>query len=78
MEERQELIVKILNEYDCCTALQVVGLAFRNYNETLTTYQVNAALRPLYAKGLVAKGANLKGTSVYWLTDHYKKELAEA
>lgn len=75
MEERRGVIIKILSEYGCATALQIVGLANRQYNVKLTPSQVSGAIRPMIVKAQAASGRDPKGVTAYWLTDTFKEEL---
>ena len=75
MEERKNVIIKVLMEYGCATALQIVGLANRKHNVIMTPSQVSAALRPMIAKAEAASGKDAKGTTAYWLTDTFKEGL---
>ena len=75
MEERKNVIIKVLMEYGCATALQIVGLANRKHNVVMTPSQVYAVLRPMVAKAEAASGKDVKGTTAYWLTDTFKEEL---
>lgn len=75
MEERKNVIIEILMEYGCATALQIVGLANRKHNVVMTPSQVSAVLRPMVAKAEAASGKDVKGTTAYWLTDTFKEEL---
>lgn len=75
MEERKNIIIKILMEYGCATAFQIVGLANRKHNVVMTSSQVAAVLRPMVTRADAASGKDVKGTTVYWLTDTFKEEL---
>lgn len=73
--ENKEMIVKILMEYGCSTSLQIVGIANREYNVALTPAKVAGAIRPMIRVGEAASDKNIKGATVYWLTDEYKDKL---
>ena len=75
--DNKELITKILMEYGCSTSLQIVGIANREYNIALTPAKVAGAIRPMIKVGEAASDKNLKGATVYWLTDDYKNKLVE-
>ena len=75
--ERKELLTKILAEYGCSTALQIVGIANRQYNEKLTPSQVSGSMRSMITHGEAASGKDVKGTTAYWLTDEYKAKIKE-
>lgn len=62
----KEAVMEILNHYGCCTAQQVVNLARRDLQVTMTPAQVSGILRPLYSAGKVTKDKNQDGKTVYW------------
>lgn len=64
----KDVIIKILNEHPCLTAMEVRQFAKRLYNYDITPQAVAGAMRPLIATGLAASDKHpSNGKTVYWL-----------
>lgn len=64
----KDVIIKILNEHPCLTAMEVRQFAKRLYNYDITPQAVAGAMRPLIAAGLAASDKHpSNGKTVYWL-----------
>ena len=50
----KDVIIKVLNEHSCLTAMEVRQFAKRLYNYDITPQAVAGAMRPLIAAGLAA------------------------
>lgn len=68
----KDVIIKVLNEYPCLTAMEVRQFAKRLYNYDITSQAVAGAMRPLIAAGLAASGNRPdNGKTVYWLNKEH-------
>lgn len=64
----KEVIIKVLNEHPCLTAMEVRQFAKRLCNYDITPQAVAGAMRPLIAAGLAASDKHpSNGKTVYWL-----------
>lgn len=64
----KDVIIKVLNEHPCLTAMEVRQFAKRLCNYDITPQAVAGAMRPLIAAGLAASGIRPdNGKTVYWL-----------
>ena len=64
----KDVIIKVLNERPCLTAMEVRQFAKRLYNYDITPQAVAGAMRPLIAAGLAASDKHPdNGKTVYWL-----------
>lgn len=64
----KDMIIKVLNEHPCLTAMEVRQFAKRLYNYDITPQAVAGAMRPLIAAGLAASDKHpSNGKTVYWL-----------
>lgn len=64
----KDVIIKVLNEHSCLTAMEMRQFAKRLYNYDITPQAVAGAMRPLIAAGLAASGNRpSNGKTVYWL-----------
>lgn len=71
----KECIVGILTDHSCLTATELSSFIRRKYGELHKPASISGILRTMYAKGQVASSKNLKGSTVYWLTDKGKTEI---
>jgi len=67
MEQRLEVITKILKQHNCLTAKEIANFAIRKYNEKISPAQVTGSLRPLCYQAKVGTSKNENGATVYWL-----------
>lgn len=64
----KDVIIKVLNEHPCLTAMEMRQFAKRLYNYDITPQAVAGAMRPLIAAGLAASDKHpSNGKTVYWL-----------
>lgn len=64
----KDVIIKVLNEHPCLTAMEVRQFTKRLYNYDITPQAVAGAMRPLIAAGLAASDKHpSNGKTVYWL-----------
>lgn len=64
----KDVIIKVLNEHPCLTAMEVRQFAKRLCNYDITPQAVAGAMKPLIAAGLAASGKHPdNGKTVYWL-----------
>lgn len=64
----KDVVIKVLNEHPCLTAMEVRQFAKRLYNYDITPQAVAGAMRPLIAAGLAASDKHpSNGKTVYWL-----------
>ena len=64
----KDVIIKVLNEHPCLTAMEVRQFAKRLYNYDITPQAVAGAMRPLIAAGLAASDKHpSNGKTIYWL-----------
>lgn len=68
----KDVIIKVLNEHSCLTAMEMRQFAKRLYNYDITPQAVAGAMRPLIAAGLAASGNRPdNGKTVYWLNKEH-------
>lgn len=63
----KEIVIEILNTYGCSTSKEIVNLAYRKFNISITPSQVAGIMRPLISRGLSASSKNDKNITVYWM-----------
>lgn len=64
----KDVIIKVLNEHPCLTAMEMRQFAKRLYNYDITPQAVAGAMRPLIAAGLAVSDKHpSNGKTVYWL-----------
>ena len=69
---KKDVIIKVLNEHPCLTAMEMRQFAKRLYNYDITPQAVAGAMRPLIAAGLAASGNRPdNGKTVYWLNKEH-------
>lgn len=68
----KDVIIKVLNEHPCLTAMEVRQFAKRLCNYDITPQAVAGAMRPLIAAGLAASDKHpSNGKTVYWLNKEH-------
>lgn len=64
----KDVIIKVLNEHPCLTAMEVRQFAKRLCDYDITPQAVAGTMRPLIAAGLAASDKHpSNGKTVYWL-----------
>ena len=64
----KDVIIKVLNEHPCLTAMEVRQFAKRLCNYDITPQAVAGAMKPLIAAGLAASDKHpSNGKTVYWI-----------
>lgn len=64
----KDVIIKVLNEHPCLTAMEVRQFAKRLCNYDISSQAIAGAMRPLIAAGLAASDKHPStGKTVYWL-----------
>ena len=64
----KDVVIKVLNEHPCLTAMEVRQFAKRLCNYDITLQAVAGTMKPLIAAGLAASGVRPdNGKTVYWL-----------
>ena len=64
----KDVVIKVLNEHPCLTAMEVRQFAKRLYNYDITPQAVAGAMKPLIAAGLAASDKHpSNGKTVYWI-----------
>lgn len=64
----KDVVIKVLNEHPCLTAMEVRQFAKRLCNYDITSQAVAGTMKPLIAAGLAASGVRPdNGKTVYWL-----------
>nr|DAJ86066.1 MAG TPA: Flagellin, PadR, transcription factor, DNA.8A [Caudoviricetes sp.] len=64
----KDVIIKVLNERSCLTAMEVRQFAKRLCNYDISSQAVAGAMRPLIAAGLAASDKHpSNGKTIYWL-----------
>ena len=64
----KDVVIKILNEHPCLTAMEVRQFAKRLCNYDITPQAVAGAMKPLIAAGLAASDKHpSNGKTVYWI-----------
>lgn len=64
----KDVVIKVLNEHPCLTAMEVRQFAKRLCDYDITPQAVAGAMKPLIAAGLAASGVRPdNGKTVYWL-----------
>lgn len=68
----KDVIIKILSNHSCLTAMEVRQFAKRLYNYDITPQAVAGAMKPLIAAGLAASDKHpSNGKTVYWLNKEH-------
>lgn len=68
----KDVIIRVLNERPCLTAMEVRQFAKRLCNYDITPQAVAGAMRPLIAAGLAASDKHpSNGKTVYWLNKEH-------
>lgn len=68
----KEVVIKVLNEHPCLTAMEVRQFAKRLCNYDITPQAVAGVMRPLIAAGLAASDKHpSNGKTVYWLNKEH-------
>lgn len=68
----RDVVIKVLNERSCLTAMEVRQFAKRLYDYDITPQAVAGAMRPLIAAGLAASGSRPdNGKTAYWLNKEH-------
>ena len=63
-----DVVIKVLNEHPCLTAMEVRQFAKRLCNYDITPQAVAGAMKPLIAAGLAASDKHpSNGKTVYWI-----------
>ena len=64
----KEVVIKVLNEHPCLTAMEVRQFAKRLCDYDITPQTVAGTMKPLIAAGLAASDKHpSNGKTVYWL-----------
>ena len=64
----KDVVIKVLNEHPCLTAMEVRQFAKRLCDYDITPQAVAGAMRPLIVAGLAASDKHpSNGKTVYWL-----------
>lgn len=64
----RDVVIKVLNEHPCLTAMEVRQFAKRLCNYDITPQAVAGAMKPLIAAGLAASDKHpSNGKTVYWI-----------
>ena len=64
----KDVVIKVLNEHPCLTAMEVRQFAQRLCNYDITPQAVAGAMKPLIAAGLAASDKHpSNGKTVYWI-----------
>ena len=64
----KDVVIKVLNEHPCLTAMEVRQFAKRQCNYDITPQAFAGTMTPLIAAGLAASGVRPdNGKTVYWL-----------
>lgn len=68
----KDVIIKVLNERPCLTAMEVRQFAKRLCNYDITPQAVAGTMRPLIAAGLATSDKHpSNGKTVYWLNKEH-------
>jgi hypothetical protein len=68
----KDMVIKVLSNHSCLTAMEMRQFAKRLYNYDITPQAVAGAMRPLIAAGLAASGNRPdNGKTVYWLNKEH-------
>ena len=64
----KDVVIKVLNEYPCLTAMEVRQFAKRLCDYDITPQAVAGTMKPLIAAGLAASDKHpSNGKTVYWI-----------
>lgn len=64
----KDVVIKVLNEHPCLTAMEVRQFAKRLCDYDITPQAAAGAMKPLIAAGLAASDKHpFNGKTVYWL-----------
>ena len=64
----RDIVIKVLNEHPCLTAMEVRQFAKRLCTYDITPQAVAGAMKPLIAAGLAASDKHpSNGKTVYWI-----------
>ena len=64
----KDVVIKVLNEHPCLTAMEVRQFAKRLYKYDITPQAVAGTMKPLIAAGLAASDKHpSNGKTVYWI-----------
>ena len=64
----KDVVIKVLNEHPCLTAMEVRQFAKRLCNYDIPPQAVAGAMKPLIAAGLAASDTHpSNGKTVYWI-----------
>ena len=64
----KDVVIKVLNEHPCLTAMEVRQFAKRLFDYDITPQAVAGAMKPLIAAGLAASDKHpSNGKTVYWI-----------
>lgn len=68
-----DMIKEVLIDHSCLSATEISGFIYHKFNEHISPSSISGSLRTLYTKGEIGKDKNLKGNTVYWLTNKQEK-----